>query len=30
MEIISNTINKVATSQISEGVINTYTYSQDI
>lgn len=30
MEIISSTINKIATSQISEGVINTYTYSQDV
>lgn len=30
MEIISNKINQVATSKIGEGVINTYTYSQDV
>lgn len=29
MEIISNTINQVATTQVSEDVINTYTYSKD-
>lgn len=30
MEIVSNKINQIATSRISESIINTYTYSQDV
>lgn len=30
MEIVSNKINQIATTQVCEGVINTYTYSQDV
>ena len=30
MEIVSNKINQIATTQACEGVINTYTYSQDV
>jgi hypothetical protein len=30
MEIVSNKINQIATTLVCEGVINTYTYSQDV
>ena len=30
MEIISNKINQIATTEVCPGVINTYTYSQDV
>lgn len=29
MEILSNRINKIATTEVCPGVINTYSYSQD-